>query len=66
MLQSRLPKRVGYVFLVEGVRNKIILERVMHDQDFSRLGFAFFLSVQRKVFLECIFDNRLHGLICFK
>lgn len=48
VLQSRLSKRVGHVFLVEGARNKIILERVMYDQDFSRLGFAFFLSVQRK------------------
>ena len=32
----------------EDVKNKNILKRIMHDQDFLRLGYGFSFSVQRK------------------
>ena len=37
----------------------------MHDQDFLRLEFGFFPSVQRKVFLKCIFD-KIMSFFAFK
>ena len=48
------------------MRNKKILERVMHDQDFLRLGSGFSLSVQRKFSWNALLIIDYMSLFAFK
>ena len=50
----------------EDIKNKKILKRVMHDQDFLRLGSGFSFSVQRKFYWNALLITDYMSFFAFK
>ena len=60
-------RKLKYMFSVkESVRNKQIVKRVMHDQDFLRLGSGFSFSVQRKFYWNALLITDYMSFFAFK